>query len=262
MKFNLRLITLGLIAFFVFLLVSAPATIVTGTVSRYAAVKFSHVSGTVWRGQAGSISARGIVVGPVSWKIHPWRLLRGELASDIMIESEGTANDVTGSLWLGLALPGVLRIRDADINADAKWAFATAAIPIVATGRIVVQIRDLNARERSLPEIDASVRWANAGVSYPQKYQLGAYNIALQHEPETDPQHIVADISDESRVLHINGQAQLDGQGQYQLDVLVSADANAPEDIKRVLPMLALWGTQQKDGSVKVQHNGRLSDYM
>ncbi|MBN1378629.1 MAG: type II secretion system protein N [Gammaproteobacteria bacterium] len=259
MKMNPKLIALGVIAFFVFLIATAPASIITGMVSRQAAVEFEAISGTVWHGQADKVVARGIVIGPVEWNLHPWYLLRGELAATLIIHNSAVTDDVSGSLWLAAGLPGVLKIRDADVSIDASWASTRAAIPIAARGKMLIKIDRLQIRRDTLPEISATVSWQNAGVSFPQNYGLGTYNIEIQHEPADKPERVVANISDQDSLLHITGQAQFNQSGQYELDIRLSADATAPADIARVLPLL---GTPADDGSVHIQRNGLLSDFL
>jgi general secretion pathway protein N len=259
MKLNIRLIALGLCAFVIFLIVSAPATLLTGILSSNAPVEFNDVSGTVWHGQAMQITAQNIVIGPVEWTVHPWYMLRGELAGKLVIHNSTSSDNVAGSMWLSFRIPGVLKIRDTNISADAEWAFMQAAVPIAARGRVLVHIEELQARKDTLPKIVATLSWQNAGVSYPQDYSLGSYEIKVQHQPENDPEFIVADISDQNSPLHVNGQARLNAGGEYQLNIKLSADPDAPADITRVLPLL---GTAQDDGSVNVQRRGQLNEFL
>jgi len=259
MKFNTKLIALGVTAFLLFLIISAPASLITGAVASNSPVKFVQVSGSVWHGRSALIVGPQFTIGPVEWTLHPWYLLRGELAADIVIHDSTTSGDIAGSTWAAVGLPGVIKLRDTNINAGAEWAFALAAIPIAPRGRINVQIKQLEARRGTLPEITGMIDWQNAGVTYPDEYDLGAYSIRLQNEPENKPERVVAHISDQNSPLHVQGQATLQADGNYQLDVRLSADPTAPPDIARVLPML---GRAQSDGSVRIQRNGKLNDFM
>ena len=259
MKLNRRLIALGLITFLIFLLLSAPASLITNLLTRQTGMEFTSTSGTIWHGHAKQITGPNIAIGPVEWKIRPWYLLRAQLAADILIHKGSSSDDVAGSLWLSAGLPASINVRDANLNADAAWVFSVAAIPIAANGRFYVRMPHLRARAGTLPQVEANINWRQAGISYPHEYNLGTYSVAIRHQPETDPQFIVATVSDENSMLHVNGQAKIDQGGAYQLDLNVSADSVAPLAISRVLPML---GNQQSDGSVQIKRNGNLSEFM
>jgi general secretion pathway protein N len=258
MRPNTRLLILGLIAFLVFLVISVPATVMTGLIAGRAPVEFSGVTGTLWHGQAMQVTGRDVVVGPLEWTIRPWSLLRGELAADVVIHSSTDRDQIAGSVWLGLAIPGVAKIRNANITADAEWVFTQAAVPIAARGRILIHIEELIARRDRLPKINATLSWQNAGVTYPQDYNLGAYHVKVQHQPIDNPEVVVLEISDQDSPLHINGEARMQANGEYQLDIRLRAEPDAPQDIVRVLPML---GAAQDDGSVHVQRRGTLNDF-
>ncbi len=259
MKPEFRLLLLGLIAFLTFLIVSAPANLLCSIISKQTSVECSNISGTVWHGQATLSSKPNIAIGPIEWRISVSNLLRARLAADITIHKGALSNDLTGALWLAISPTGVLRIRDATINTDAEWAFTTAAIPIVARGRIFARISHLRFRANTIPEIEATVNWRQAGVSYPQDYDLGSYRIEIRHEPTETPERVIADISDQDSMLRIKGRAQIEQDGDYQLDLNVSTDNAAPLAISRVLPVL---GRPNADGSVQIRRQGKLSEFL
>lgn len=260
MKTGIQLTLLGLAAFLIFLVVSAPAAILTKTVEHYTPAHFQNVTGTLWNGGAGGLQISGINAGPVTWKIHPGSLLRGVLGVELQLGRQAPATPLRGNAAIEAGLFGGVTVKQAHLGADAAWAFAMAAIPIAATGQLALDIDRLVVDpQKPLPKIQAVVQWLNAGVSYPSVYDLGAYRLQLAHQPEDEPQTVVGTIRDIDSPLKINGTIQLDAGYNYTLNVNVSTTPAAPADLQRVLPLL---GNRKPDGSVDIRRRGNLNDLL
>jgi hypothetical protein len=258
-KYGLKLTLLGIGAFAAFFIATAPAQLVTGSLAGNTPLVFDEVGGTVWRGRAGRVSAQGVGLGPVDWRVHPLDLLFGRLTATVDIRSDNTPADLQGTTRLSAGLTGKLNVENADMRAGAEWAFALAAVPIAPSGHLTVQINHLTIERSRLPRVQARVRWLDAGVTYPQAYDLGEYNVDLQHRPEDEPTHILAEIGDVDSPLHVDGQARLQADGRFQLNVRVSTEPDAPQDIQRLLPLL---GPTQPDGSVRLRRSGSIAQYL
>lgn len=260
MKTGIQLTLLGLAAFLIFLAVSAPAAILTKTIEHYTAARFQNVTGTLWHGTAGRLQVSGINTGPVTWKIHPASLLRGVLSATLQVGTETPATELRGTAAIEAGISGVITVKQAHVGADAQWAFVRAAIPIAATGQLELDIDQLVVdNEKPLPKIQAELQWLNAGVSYPNVYDLGAYRLQLSHQPEDEPQIIIGTINDINSPLKINGTLQLDAGYNYALNVNVSTTPAAPQDLQRVLPLL---GNQKPDGSVDIRRQGNINSLL
>lgn len=260
MKTGIKLTLLGLAAFLIFLIVSAPAAVLTKTLEHYTPAYFQNVTGTLWSGRAGGLQISGINAGPVIWKIHPASLLRGVLSVTLQFGRQTPATQLRGNAAVEASLSGVVTVKQAHLDTEATWAFARAAIPIAATGQLALDIDRLVVDpQKPLPRIQAVVQWLNAGVSYPSVYNLGAYRLQLAHQPEDEPQTIVGTVHDVNSPLKINGTAQLDAGYNYTLNVNVGTTPAAPADLQRVLPLL---GNQKPDGSVDIRRQGNLKDLL
>lgn len=260
-KTSVQLTLLGLAAFVVFLAVSAPAAILTKTIAFYTPARFQNVSGTLWHGRAARLQVAGISVGPVVWRIKPSSLLRGALNTTLEVGTETPATEVRGTASIEAGfLSGVITVKQADVKADAEWAFVQAAIPVAAAGQLALNIDRLVVdTQKPLPRIQAELQWLNAGVSYPSVYDLGAYRLQLSHQPEDEPQTIIGTINDINSPLKINGIAQLSADYNYTLNVNVSTTPAAPQDLQRILPLL---GNQKPDGSVDIRRQGNLNNLL
>lgn len=259
MKYGVTLALLGTGTFAAFFIATAPAKLLTGPVSESTPVQFEQVSGTVWRGRAQRVTLQGVAVGPVEWKVDPWRLLGGRLAVVTEIASDNAVADLEGVTEAALSPGGTLTVERADLRAGAEWAFALAALPIAPTGSLHLEIEHLELDAGSLPRVGARLRWLEAGVTYPQPYDLGTYTLELHHQPADAPEFILGDISDQGSPLHVRGQLRVDAGGQYNLDLNVSTEDSAPDDLKRVLPLL---GPAGADGSVNIRRTGSIKQYL
>ena len=258
---NRNLILLGIAAFFIFLIISAPAAIITRTIENYTPARFQLVSGSVWNGSAGLMQLPGISVGPIQWKIKPLSLLRGALAMQLDIDNNNTGNsDIRGNAFVEVNAFGDVKLENANLSADAEWLFTQAAIPAAAAGRFQLQLERLSIGLKDrLPEVQGTFSWQNASVTYPQVYDLGEYQIALNYESsDENPVELVkGDIKDINSPLQVYGTALLYTSYRYVLDINVNATDNAPADLKRVIPLL---GTQNADGAVNIRRQGSLAE--
>ncbi|HEX7027296.1 MAG TPA: type II secretion system protein N [Gammaproteobacteria bacterium] len=260
MKTAIQLTLLGLAAFLVFLLISAPAAILTKAVEHYTPARFQNVSGTVWRGAADRFELPGASMGPVTWTIKPAAFLRGVLSATLQVGTEAQASELLGSASLEVGLSGVVTVTQAHANVDAAWAFMQAAVPIAATGELELAVEQLVLDpQKPLPKVHAELQWLNAGVNYPNVYDLGGYRLLLDHQPEDEPQTIVGAINDIDSPLKINGTVELDSGYNYTLNANVSTTPAASPDIQRVLPLL---GNQKPDGSVDIRRQGNLKSLL
>ena len=256
-----HLILLGVAAFIIFLIVSAPAAIITSTVERYTPVRFHLVSGSVWHGAAASMRLPGISLGPISWRIRPLSLFRGALAANLDIDStNSSASDIHGNAFVEASFFGNVGVEDAILSADAEWLFTQAAIPAAASGTFELQIEKLSMNlSDPLPQIKGVLKWKNAAVTYPEIHKLGEYQVVLDYDSSDEhPVEVIkGDIKDINSPLQIQGTALLYTSYRYILDVNVNATDDAPGDLKRVVPLL---GTRNDDGAVNIRRQGLLKD--
>jgi hypothetical protein len=261
MKTGTQLTLLGVAAFIVFLIISAPAAILTSTIEQFSKVRFQSVSGTLWNGGARGIKAPSITtdIGPVRWNIKPLSLLLGRLSLDIELGSMSPLTHLRGNASISASLFGTVKIRDAAFSADADWVFTQAVLPIAGDGVVELNIEHLHTdRKQPLPEIKGALHWRNAAVNYPQFYSLGEYQVQLAHRPEDGAlDHIEGRISDINSPLKISGTLLLYTSYRYILDIDISTTPGAPGDIKRMLPLL---GSPKPDGSINIRRQGLLQE--
>src|SRR5688572_16876313 len=85
MKKGLMLALLGAAAFIIFLVCTAPASLLANAIQRAAPVELEGVSGTLWHGAAQRVTAPDLELGPLNWRLHGWRLLLGQVSLSLEI---------------------------------------------------------------------------------------------------------------------------------------------------------------------------------
>ena len=96
---RVRTIFAVILLFLLFLLLQMPAAVVAPLLKQYSnsLLEVSAAEGSVWQGQAQSISLRGTtLLGPVQWRLSPWGLLLLQLRGDIK-SLNGSASFVVSS---------------------------------------------------------------------------------------------------------------------------------------------------------------------
>lgn len=257
MKKGLMLALLGAAAFVVFLVATAPATLLASVVQRATPVELQGVGGSLWRGTAQRVVTPELTVGPLSWRLHGWRLLLGELR--LSLEIPAGAPHLSGKTEVAASILNKVSLSDLDMQADAAWVFTQAALPLAADGRFHLQIQSAELRNGELPRIQGQLEWREARVVYPQVHALGAYRMTMRHHPETDPEFLLGEIRDIDSPFKIDGTVKIDREGGYQLSARLAAAPNAPQIFRDTLLFI---GEPAADGSVQIERSGNVfEDY-
>jgi general secretion pathway protein N len=257
MKKGLMLALLGAAAFVVFLVATAPATLLASVVQRATPVQLHGVGGTLWHGSAQRVIAPELELGPLSWRLHGWRLLLGE--ARLSLEIPESAPRLRGKAVVTASVLNKVSLSDVDLQADAAWGPTHAALPLAADGRFHLQIQSAELRNGELPRVQGQLEWREARILYPQPYALGAYRMTMRHDPATDPQFLLGEIKDIDSPFKIDGTVKIDRAGDYQFAARLSTAPYAPQIFKDTLLFL---GEPEADGSVRIERTGNVfEDY-
>ena len=155
MKAGLKLLPMGIAAYVLFLIVTAPAAkIIPYFQSQLQGVHLAGISGTLWSGRALQVSVPPVQVTQVGWQFKPFALFLGSVAFQLDGQLSGRAlsaragrgllsgpylADVTGSVpavdimyWAGLSAVGLDGELDFSLD-DVE--FSAGKVPAVA-GRL------------------------------------------------------------------------------------------------------------------------------
>ncbi|HLS81820.1 MAG TPA: type II secretion system protein N [Steroidobacter sp.] len=226
------LVLLGLAAFLLFAVITAPARIVVRWFAPEA-LQLDGVSGTIWNGRAEALAIQGGRIGAVQWKLHPLSLLTARLSADVKVtrvdgflQTRATAapggrilfEDLTGSLPLA-ALPrsvapggwrGSLHLRLAQLALEDGW-------PLNAEG--TVELVDLEQAAR-------------------QPLAMGSYRVTFAENARSEDM-LRGALADLGGPLELSGELQLRAQDRsYLIEGLAAARPDAPAQLANTLQFL------------------------
>jgi general secretion pathway protein N len=254
MKKGLLLALLGGAAFVIFLVMTAPASLLAHAVRGALPVELEEVSGTLWHGSVQRIKApENLQLGPLGWRLHGWRLLLGEVSLSLEIP-EGAPN-LSGKAEAAVTILKTVSLSNVDLHADAGWVFTQAALPIAASGDFHLQIQSAELRRGQLPLVHGELEWQNARIVYPQQHALGAYRVVMHPQPETAPEYLLGEISDINSPFKINGTVKIEHSGAYQFSAHLATAPDAPQIFRDTL---RFFGEPAADGSVSIERSGNI----
>jgi hypothetical protein len=254
MKKGLLLALLGGAAFLIFLVCTAPASLLAHAVRGALPVELEGISGTLWHGSVQRVKTpENLQLGPLAWRLHGWRLLLGEVSLSLEIPA-GSPN-LNGKVDAAVTLLKTLSLSNVDLHADAGWVFTQAALPIAAAGDFQLRIQSAELRHGQLPLVQGELQWQNARIVYPQQLALGAYRLIMRPQPEKYPEYLSGEISDINSPFKINGSVKIERSGAYQFSARLATAPNAPEVLKNTLLFM---GEPAADGSVSIERSGNI----
>jgi hypothetical protein len=257
MKKGSMLALLGGVSFVVFLVATAPASLLAYALQRTTPVQLQGLSGSLWHGAAQQVVTPELKLGPLHWRLHGWYLLLGKVKLTLEIPP-GTPH-ISGKGEVAVSILQQLSLSNVAVEADAGWVFTQAALPLAAAGRLDLQIETAEFRREELPYLKAQLDWRQAQIVYPQVYQLGGYRVVLRPEPETNPEYLLGEVKDIDSPLKIDGTIKIDKSGDYKLSARLVTAPNAAEIFRSTLLFL---GEPAADGSVTIERNGNIfQDY-
>ncbi|MCZ6888128.1 MAG: type II secretion system protein N [Gammaproteobacteria bacterium] len=218
MKTTIRYVLIGLLAFVIFAIVWAPATLVRTVLADVPDVTLSEINGTLWDGSA-RLSYRSYPIGRIEWTFTPGSLLGLAAGFDWSLRAD--AHELSGHAALNFTEAEVESrgvIRPASINQ------VLAPYDIDIEGDFTIQSLNLViAYDRTLPDAKGELNWTGGYVNY---RLAGNYNhgslppIAAYVSTESGEPTMVAyaaDNNDNDRIplLHV----KLDNAGWINIGI-------------------------------------------
>lgn len=236
-----RLIALGLSAYALGLIATAPATLIDARLAQASAggLRLAEARGTLWSG-TGQIEIRDAnrssgIAKSIAWRIRPAYLLRGKLRYEVALDHAPMRFPVTIS-------PSRIEVADADINlpAAALGLGAPKLAPLGLTGDMLLHVARL-AFGRDSIQGNATLQWRGAGSAFTRISPLGDYELRL----EGDGAAVRASL----RTLQ--GPLQLDGQGSWAAGRNPVFRGNArvpPPQQQQLAPLLRMIAVERGEG--------------
>jgi general secretion pathway protein N len=206
------------------------------------------VEGTLWSGQAASLSVNGIPLGHANWDLAPLQMLIGRLGAHWMVQPQD--GYLSGDLTAGseeLNLTGL----DGRLPAAQIMSYAPA-LPVQIEGEISTRMEQVAISPAGLREAKGTLVWHGAALTAPMAMPLGDLRVELSTAADGN---IVGDVGDAGGPLDISGQIVLSPQGTYRLELNLATRAGASKELEQALGML---GRAGPGGKHRFTYSGRL----
>src|SRR3954466_10156312 len=241
-------LAIGLGVYAIALVVTAPATLLDGTLARatQGRLRLAQADGTVWSGtgqiEIRDASGRSGVAKNVAWRVMPRSAWRGRLVCEVELDQPGKAFPVEVSF-------STIEVSNAEINVPATvLGFGVPKLgPLGLTGDVLIRIANLSLK-RDAMNGTATLQWLAAGSSLTTVAPLGDYELKVDGEGATLHAYL--------RTLE--GPLWLDGQGAWKQGTNPAFLANARIDApyqQHVAPLLRLIAVERGEGRFELQLN-------
>jgi len=241
----------GLASFFLFLISSLPAKVLTD-LSASSGVRVGGVTGTVWNGEARRIEVPGFRLSRTAWKISPASLLLGRLAA--AVEADWPGGKANGDLTVGLT--GSVSLRNFEAAGEVAPIAQQMNLPQTG-GQFFANVVDLQIVDDWPRTVIADLRVENVplaliGVS---SAPTGSYEVSFAADEVVDQEPVIGEIKDLSGPLEISGNVTLSPPTNYEVMGRITPRQDAPSDLVKGL---ALLGPAAPDGSREFSLAGSL----
>lgn len=239
-----RYLALGLGLYILFLIVTAPASLLAWALARTSnnALALDSVTGTLWRGSGDLSYTRAhtgaYLVGRTEWSVNPLWLVRARIG----VTTKITNTDAI--LNAGVILSrGELGLRKAHLRAPASvlQTFYPPLSLAAPTGNIEFNAEEFTMRRDSIVG-RADLFWRAAGVQMSDVKPLGDYKIEL----------VGKDASASLNAVTLTGPLSIAGAGTLDLRsgrLRWDLSAHALAEKERLAPLLSLMGRDQGGGA-------------
>jgi general secretion pathway protein N len=241
-----RLAALGLIAYTLGLIATAPATLIDSGLAQSSsgALRLVEASGTLWSG-TGQLEIRDAsrasgIAKSITWRVQPAYLLRGKLLYEVALDHavQGFRVSIT---------PSRVEIADADINlpAAALGLGVPKLAPLGLAGDMLLHIARLSFARGSV-QGNATLQWQGAGSAFTRVSPLGDYELRLEGNGEAV----------QATLRTLQGPLQLDGQGSWasgRNPVFQGSARVPPPQQQQLAPLLRMIAVERGEGRFDLQ---------
>ncbi len=240
-----RLAAAGVVTFLLGLIILFPAR-VAYEMFVPDGVAVSGLSGSIWRGSARELSAGGIYVRDIEWRVKPLALLGGRFA--VAVEAAPSGGFVEADVSLGLG--GSIRMTD--LNASLSLNSLSDLVGMGAlSGTANARFERLEFEDNFPVNANGSVELANVFAAVVAREPIGGYLAEFQSADGV----ITASVEDTDGVFDIAGQLQLTPDRNYLFLGLVAPKDTTPARQREQMRFL---GSPNERGQYELRLEGQL----
>lgn len=247
----LALVLLGVAVYTLALVATVPAARALAWIDP-PGVEVQGAAGSVWDGTAERVVLQRQPDLPaltgIGWDVAAWRLLTGRLQAEVRAGVAGLEAD--GRVVAGPG--GELRLAGFTLRGPVGPLLEQAPLPVAASGTLLARIERARWVAGQPRDVRGRAVWSGARLQAPLALSLG--NVLLEVEPDEGGQR--ARIGAEGGELAIDGNARLQADGRWQLDLKLVPSAEAGE---RLPELLTLMGAREDgQGNYRLRRSGSL----
>lgn len=210
-------------------------------------VQLSGLEGTIWSGSAAEMSAGGLYLRDLQWRLKPLRLFTGKLAAQVAASpSSGFLEaDVAAGLGGAIALSNVnasLPLRD----------FASLVRMAGLSGNASLQFEELRIRDGMPVAARGTLAVADLVAPMVDPSPIGSYRAEFFTD---DNNAVVASIEDVSGMFDLAASLTLSADRNYQLIGKVAATDSTSQKLRQQLRFL---GSPNERGQHDIRLEGQL----
>jgi general secretion pathway protein N len=232
MKLHTKLIITGVSAYAVFVIATAPASLI---------FKFAHnqiqagaVSGTVWHGKATTLQAGIINLGDAEWSLNVFPLFTGRLGGDIkLVQPKGFAQG-----HVNVSFGGKIKLKDVSASLPFDSIVGSGGLPGGWTGTAQIKLDELALSNNWPTTVKGIVDAIDVTGPANAPVNLGNYRITFP-SADSSASSLTGDLRDlEGAAISVSGKLILSSDRSYQLNTMVATRSNTPESVAQGIQFL------------------------
>jgi len=247
-------ILIAVLSYLFFTLGNVPAAKVISLIEKNSnvPVKLYGVHGSLWNGGAEKVLAQGQPpIDNLKWSINPVMLLLAQLNGEVNGSIKN--QNITGNF--NVSALGTITASDIRARINASVMQELIQMPLGELGGVFnINIEQLELKQQGIPLVKANLKWKNAKLTMVESVDLGFVDLSIT---SNDNDQLSATISNKKGQVLIDGNAGLDNKKAYNLNLRITPDETASDNIRQSIAMFA---RRQTDGSYLVKRKGNLRD--
>jgi len=244
-------VLLGVVLYLLFMLVLFPARLALGLAPLPAGVSVEGVSGSLWQGEASSVSAQGRQLEQVSWSLSPWSLLLGRANLDLHLGNRTSA--VTGNGELSLSMSGIAA-HNLKFSAPHDFLLGNSKLPFGAQVRGEVELYLANFSQGTpwCEQLTGKLNINDAGL----KNQFGDYDLGnMAFGLDCREGRIQLKTDEKANQLGLDGILELDAGNKLLVKAKIRETDTQNDDMKKALAFL---GNKDAEGYYPLEYKGKI----
>lgn len=224
-------LTLGVLAYLAFALVTLPAAVVVPRVQPQG-IAMTGLDGTIWKGSAQALQVNGVHLGRIEWDLRVLALFSLRAAADVRL-------DRTDGFAQGEVSASARQIRLADFSASLPLSVLPPNVaPGGWAGSVNARLAELTLEDGWPTSADGTLNLVDLTGPARRPTNIGSFQIKFPMQT-TEPNTLAGSIADVEGPVQIAGKIQLKSTDRsYLVEGLVATKPDSPAEFARTLEYL------------------------